>query len=167
MLQLAGADNQSHMSYNPEQVNPEAPVLSAYESFQGMAAAKNITLRLELPKVSLHKISCDRERIEQLLAILIDNAIRHTPEGGCIVLGVTIKRRQARFTVADNGPGIPDSQKPHVFERFYRGDSSRQAKDHYGLGLSIAREIADLHKGKLTVEDALEGGCLFTLSIHI
>jgi signal transduction histidine kinase len=166
MLQLAGADHQN-LSLRLEAVNPEAPVMSAYESFQELATAKHITMTLDMPSTALPKVSCDRQRIEQLLAILLDNAIRHTPEGGRVTLGVQAAKRQVRFTVADNGSGIPDEQKRLVFERFYQGDSSRSDKEHYGLGLSIAAEIADLHKGKLTVEDAADGGCLFTLSVPL
>jgi len=95
----------------------------------------------------------------------MDNAIRYTPEGGRITLGVHSWRRHVRFTVTDSGPGIADDQKHRVFERFYRGDASRSEKENYGLGLSIAREIALLHKGKLTVEDAQGGGSIFILSL--
>ena len=164
MLQLVGADHRN-LNIRAEQVNPESPVLSTYESFQQLAAAKKIALNLDLPSEPLPKVVCDRERIEQMLAILMDNAIRYAPEGGRITLGVHSWRRHVRFTVTDNGPGIADNQKHRVFERFYRGDASRSEKENYGLGLSIAREIALLHKGKLTVEDAQGGGSIFILSL--
>ena len=67
--------------------------------------------------------------------------------------------------MSDNGPGIPDTIKAHLFDRFYRGDASRQDSGHFGLGLSIAREIMEAHHGTITVSDSPGGGATFTASL--
>ena len=67
--------------------------------------------------------------------------------------------------VADHGKGIPDEEKERIFERFYQSDKSRKEKEHFGLGLSIARELTELQKGKLTLTDTQGGGCTFTLTL--
>ena len=65
--------------------------------------------------------------------------------------------------MADHGTGIPDEEKERIFDRFYQSDRSRKEKEHFGLGLSIARELTELQKGKLTVTDTEGGGCTFLL----
>lgn len=69
------------------------------------------------------------------------------------------------FAVADNGPGIPDTSKELVFDRFYRGDCSRTDKEHFGIGPSVAKRIALLHRGSLYVRDTRGGGATFVLKL--
>lgn len=164
LLLLAGADN-GRWTMEPAWEEPETILLSVYESFGPMAVRKKIILHILLPDDPLPKVRCDSLRIRQLLAILLDNALSYTPAGGRVTLQAAVSGNTVHFIVKDNGSGIPDSQKRLIFQRFYRADSSRSKKEHYGLGLSIAKEIAQLHKGSLTVEDAPGGGASFTLSL--
>lgn len=166
LLTLAGTDN-SRWSLELDLAEPETLLLLACESFEPVAAKKQISIRAVFPEDPLPRIRCDPQRIEQLLAILLDNAVSYTPQGGRIVLSASVHGRSLSLSVADSGPGIPDIQKPRVFERFYRADTSRSKKEHYGLGLSIAWEIARLHKGSLTVSDAPGGGAAFTLALPL
>ena len=106
-------------------------------------------------------------RILQLLSILIENALSYTPAGGSVLLEAEAKDRTLRFHITDNGPGIPDEEKTRIFERFYRADRSRSSREHYGLGLSIAWEIAALHRGSLTVSDGENGGTRFTVTLPV
>ena len=71
------------------------------------------------------------------------------------------------YLVADHGKGIPDEEKDRIFDRFYQSDKSRKEKEHFGLGLSIARELAELQKGSLTLTDTPGGGCTFLLLLPI
>ncbi|HIW42710.1 MAG TPA: ATP-binding protein, partial [Candidatus Mediterraneibacter vanvlietii] len=71
------------------------------------------------------------------------------------------------YAVADHGKGIPDEEKPFIFDRFYQSSRARDQKEHFGLGLSIARELAKLHKGELTVQDTPGGGCTFLLTLPV
>lgn len=138
-------------------------MLNVYESFEPMAAQKNITLSVSLPDSSVPAVSCDRERIMQVLAILLHNAISYTPEGGHVRLLLSCSGRNTYLSVADDGPGIPDSEKEHIFDRFYRAEKSRTEKDHFGLGLCIAAEIVRAHHGKIYVQDTPDGGSTFTV----
>lgn len=166
LLSLASADNHSwSIRLLPE--DADTLLLNAYEAFEPLAKEKGQKLFISLPEDSLKPCVCDKERIAQLLGILIQNALSYTPEGGIIRLSLTACGDRLRFSVTDNGPGIPDSQKKLIFRRFYRMDAARNKKDHFGLGLCIAREIAELHKGQLTVADAPGGGAVFTLTLPL
>jgi signal transduction histidine kinase len=108
----------------------------------------------------------DASRLRQVLIILLDNAVRHTPRGGIITVSVARAGGQVCLAVRDTGPGIRPGDLPHVFERFYRADQARGGEGT-GLGLSIAREIAVAHGGRLTAANASEGGAIFTLIVPL
>ena len=88
---------------------------------------------------------CDRERVAQIMRILLDNALRHTPEGTHVTVSANRNNGAAELTVADSGPGLSDGTRGQVFERFYTGDAARGA----GLGLAIARELAERMDGTI------------------
>lgn len=93
----------------------------------------------------------DEERIKQLLYILLDNALKYTPENGVVSLAAHGNGRNVTIIVKDNGSGIRNQDLPYIFDRFYRGDKSRSGNGA-GLGLSIAKWIVDAHSGKISVE---------------
>ncbi|TMC31748.1 MAG: HAMP domain-containing histidine kinase [Chloroflexi bacterium] len=98
------------------------------------------------------RVEGDAARVRQLLLILIDNALTHTPSGGEVSVGVIRRNGRARVTIADNGEGIPPADLPHIFERFYRADKARNRENGgSGLGLAIAKWIVDAHKGDIQV----------------
>ena len=102
----------------------------------------------------------DVERVHQVLANLLDNALRHSPDGGAILLQARPASGGVQLSVSDDGPGIPDEEAGRVFERFYRTDRARSSLDGgTGLGLAIARWIVDLHGGDIRVENRLPHGC--------
>jgi signal transduction histidine kinase/HAMP domain-containing protein len=109
-------------------------------------------------------IDADPARIEQILLILLDNALRHTPSGGSIVVSARRNVTEARLAVADTGEGIPADEQPFVFDRFYRGDPSREGRSA-GLGLAIARGLAEAHGGRIEVVSATGVGSTFTVHI--
>ena len=91
--------------------------------------------------------------------------MEYAPAGTPIELKAVLHYHQICLAVADHGPGIPDEAKPRVFERFTRADASRTDKAHFGLGLSVALELARLHGGTLTCTDTPGGGATFTLTL--
>ncbi|HVL05236.1 MAG TPA: ATP-binding protein [Acidimicrobiales bacterium] len=102
----------------------------------------------------------DPARVHQVLANLLDNALRHSPAGGTVELRATRDRAGVTIEVSDEGPGISEEERSKVFERFYRADSARSSKDGgAGLGLAIARWIVDLHGGDIRVESHQPHGC--------
>jgi signal transduction histidine kinase len=103
--------------------------------------------------------SCDRERVAQIMRILLDNALRHTPEGTDVTVSAQRHNGSAELTVADTGPGLPAGARSKVFERFYTGDAARGA----GLGLAIARELAERMDGRLLLQT--DSGTAFTLEL--
>jgi signal transduction histidine kinase len=98
------------------------------------------------------RVDADLVRVRQLLLILIDNALTHTPSGGEVSVGVIRQNGRAQVTVTDTGEGIPASDLPHIFDRFYRADKARTRENGgSGLGLAIAKWIVDAHKGEIAV----------------
>ena len=165
MLTLAGADNQS-WSVHYEKISLDTMIPEVYEKYHILAEKKGLHLQISLPPCEEEsEVFCDGQRLEQVLGILLDNAVSYTPEGGTIFLGYAREGSKWKLWVGDTGPGIPDPWKERVFERFFRGDASRKEKKHFGLGLSIAGEIVRLHKGKIWVEDRDGGGTVFYFTI--
>ncbi len=109
-------------------------------------------------------MNADRERVLEVLSNLVDNAIRHSPEGGQVMLRGAVHRDGVQIDVCDEGPGIVPQDRLRIFERFYTGDRSRGDGLGTGLGLAIARHIVTRHGGEIWVGDAGEGATLsFTL----
>lgn len=167
LLTLSRLDNGEALpSY--QDVDLDTLLLTAYEQMELLAAQNKIRLQLRLPQDALPHIQGDPHRLQQLLTILLQNALNYTPEGGIVTLGARLapdRPHALQILVSDNGPGIPDADKPHIFERFYRAQQSHTDRSHFGLGLCIAREIASTHGGTLTVSDTEGGGATFCFSL--
>ena len=142
-------------------------ILDCFEAFTPRAAEKNIRISVELPDDTVSAENVDSERIKQVVAILTDNAISYTPEGGTIKLSLETTPKENIIKVTDSGDGIPDDRKEKIFERFFRADDSRTDGSHFGLGLCIAKELVDLHSGSIFVTDAEGGGSTFTVILPI
>lgn len=107
-------------------------------------------------------IKGDKVRIQELLYILLENAVRYTKEGS-ITCTLKTSGQEVVITIQDTGSGIPPEELPHIFDRFYRGDPSR-TRDGSGLGLSIAKTIVEAHGGKIRVKSEVNKGTIFTIS---
>lgn len=166
MLSLANADNHSWQIFMAP-CELDTLLLEAYEKYDPAAHEKKLKLKIHLPDDPLPSCTCDSSRISQVLAILIDNALSYVPPQGIIILSLEKEEHYFVLSVSDNGPGISDNAKTSVFQRFYREDVSRNDKQHFGLGLSIAKEIIDLHHGKLQVTDTPGGGATFLVYLPI
>lgn len=130
------------------------------------AAAKKQDVQID-NKIGDLTAGGDRDSIVELLAILIDNAIKYSPAKSKITLGATTHGHWAHITVRDEGQGIKALDIPRIFDRFYRADSSRSKQQiaGYGLGLSIAKKIADLHGGTIEVTSRPGKGSVFTVKL--
>jgi two-component system, OmpR family, sensor kinase len=127
--------------------------------FHPRLAEHRTDLHLDVPDEGPNAY-CDRERVAQIVRILLDNALRHTPEGTDVTVMAHRDNGAAGLTVADTGPGLPVGARSKVFERFYTGDAARGA----GLGLAIARELAERMDGRLLLETE-RGSTMFTLEL--
>lgn len=166
MLTLASADSQS-WEVKTETTEPDMLLLMVYETYSPLAKEKGLALSLSLPETDVPALELDKDRITQVLSILLDNALSYTPAPGRIRLGLQLGKNSLRVTVSDTGPGVPDSEKQRVFERFHRGEKARSDRAHFGLGLCIAAEIVKRHRGKLWVEDAQGGGAEFIVELPL
>jgi signal transduction histidine kinase len=105
-------------------------------------------------------IEVDREKMRMMLRNLIDNAVKNTPQGGKpVVVSMTRGKNHLHIVVEDRGVGIAESALPHVFDPFFRTDSSRSRKTGgFGLGLSLCKAIVDAHKGKIDISSRIGQG---------
>lgn len=166
MLLLASADAQT-WSIHTNETDLDTLLIDTYEAFLPACRKRDTNLHLELPDDTLPKIEADQERLKQVLFILLDNALTYSPSGGSITLSASLHRKkQIILSVADQGCGIPDEGKAHIFDRFYQADSARSDKEHFGLGLSIARELITLHGGTIRAEDNEGGGSRFVVTLN-
>lgn len=166
MLLLASADAKN-WPVQLARTEIDTVVLNVYETQAPRFQREGCRLLLSLPEEPLPAVTADAERLAQVLGILLDNALSHgvTETNRDVELTVRAAGHGAAVTLTDHGRGLTQEQKAHVFERFYKGDAARKEKLHFGLGLSIAWELARLQNGRLTVEDTPGGGCTFCLTL--
>jgi two-component system sensor histidine kinase BaeS len=151
------------LTMNIHPIKPGDLLLKSVNSHRPLAAEKNINLEVETA-VELPLIEVDPDRIGQVLDNLLSNALRHTPDGGSIRLSAREVDQGVELSVADTGPGIAPEAQPHVFERFYRADSSRgRDLGGSGLGLAIARSIVESHGGHIRAESEPGDGAAFVV----
>ncbi len=131
------------------------PLLADLAELYGAVAEEHgLSLLLEVPDTLA--ILGDRDLLQQAVANLLDNAIKFSPEGGVVTLSAQRTDRQVRLSVADQGPGIPEADRPRATERFFRGEAARSTPGS-GLGLALVQAVALLHEGALQLDDARPG----------
>lgn len=161
LLSLARAD--AGVEIRRAEVELDALVMEAARA--GRIRARE-THTVKVAALEPVKVTGDRDRLKQLLLILLDNALTYTPAGGSVTLGLRAEGNQAVLTVADTGIGIAPEDLPHIFERFYRADKARsRAQGGTGLGLAIARWIVEKHGGHIDVTSEPGRGSVF--SVHL
>jgi PAS domain S-box-containing protein len=153
------------LSVLPERQPVEPIILAAIEMFTARARQEAKTVRSEIPG-SLPWVEADRSRIMQVLANLLDNALKFSPEGSRIVVSVLARKDELEFTVLDAGPGIPPDHLPHLFDRFWHARVDNFSHGS-GLGLAIARGIVTAHGGKIWVDTTVGVGSAFHFTLPI
>jgi two-component system, OmpR family, sensor kinase len=163
LLQLARGDEgmKLHLKVNDLTEVVEEAAESARAAVNG-----KVLIECPTPKQRVHQVNAlfDTERIRQALSILLDNAVKYTPEEGMVTMRVVEEHSSVAVEVSDTGIGIPDDQIPHLFERFYRAEEARSTGG-LGLGLSIARQIAEDHEGSIEVRSKPREGSTFIIRI--
>jgi signal transduction histidine kinase len=165
LLTLARADaNQAEIQLTAVCLNDIIDIIK--EQFKPMAEMKGLQLTVD-SKEQLELIA-DRDRLHQLLVILVDNAVKYTFPPGQITLSCYRQSNNIVIRVEDTGCGIPPEDLPRVFDRFFRGDKSRSRETGgTGLGLAIAEWIVERHGGKLKVDSQVGIGTQFTIILPI
>ena len=166
MLTLSSSDSKA-WTLQKQPVELDMLLLEVYEAHYPLAKEQGIELTLSLYEQNVPSMNLDRDGINQVLSILLDNARNHTPAPGKIELELTVHRKNVQIRVSDTGPGVPDNEKRRIFERFYRSEKSRSHRGHFGLGLSIAAEIVKKHNGRIWVQDATIGGAEFVVELPL
>ena len=147
------------MEMKPTRFSLAAAVTAVYEAQRMDAENHRHAFVLSCPEGDELTVDGDRERIEQVVMNIVSNAIKYTPDGGEIRLEADRSGDTLNIRVRDNGIGIPEKDRPHLFERFYRVDKARSRQSGgTGLGLSIAREILNLHHGSIRIESVFGEG---------
>ncbi|MBM4424378.1 MAG: HAMP domain-containing protein [Chloroflexi bacterium] len=163
LLMLAQAES-GNLPLARAEVELDTLLLEVYQQGRVLAGSK---VSVSLGEEDQARAIGDRDKLKQVLLNLVTNAIKYTPAGGKVTLGLACINGWARFTVTDTGVGIPPEDLHQVFERFYRVDKSRTraagTPSGAGLGLSIARWIAQAHGGRLEVSSQIGSGSCFSL----
>jgi signal transduction histidine kinase len=150
------------MPLNRERVELSSVVGRAIDLYRDVADAKGVSLTAE-PDGTV-AVSADRVRLEQVAANLIDNALKYTPRGGQVTAEVSGDAGHGLIRVRDTGSGIPADELPRIWERLFRGDSSRTERG-LGLGLSLVKAIVEAHGGTVSVESTVGTGSTFAVSL--
>ncbi|SDE47441.1 sensor histidine kinase [Sporomusa acidovorans] len=165
LLTLARSDaNQLELMISAVSLNQVTETIA--EQFVPLAEMEGLTLTIKI--ADQLELMADKERLHQLLVILLDNAIKYTPPPGEILVTADKHGNNIIIAVEDSGQGIPAQDLPRVFDRFYRGDKARSRESGgTGLGLSIAKWIVEQHGGKISVENKAAGGAKFSVVLPI
>lgn len=148
MLTLARMDNPA-LETNVEQISFTDAVMSITLPFESVAYENNLRLEFDIEENLI--ITGTKEQIQQLVSILLDNAIKHCFSGGLVMVRAFRQHKKIHLCISNNGEPIPPELQNKIFQRFYRTEESRNNQERYGLGLSIAQAIVKLHRGKISV----------------
>ena len=161
MLYLARSDEDENAKVATEEADLSACAFEAALPFESICFENGKTYDIDIePDVY---IKCNVAMIKQLIGILLDNAVKYSNEGGRISLKVYSSDEKACISVFNTGEPVPKESLPHLFERFYRVDTSR-SRERWGngLGLSIAKRIIETNEGRISVSSGAETGTVFT-----
>ena len=154
-------------SLNQSNIDVDTLLINIYEKYVPICKQKEIYFKLATSDELFPTLNADIDRINQIMSIFIDNAINYSFPESEIVLDTAVSKNMLVFSIIDHGTGIEDKDKPFIFDRFFCADKSRTQKEHYGLGLSIAKELVEMHKGTIELSDTPGGGCTFKISLPL
>lgn len=162
LLLLASSKTQT-LHLHTHSLDLDTLLLNMYERYERLCHQQHFVLSLDLPPDCLPHPVSDEARITQILSIFLDNGMSYAPKGTTLTIHARVEKHSIALSVIDHGCGIPDEKKAQVFEKFYRSDASHHEKSHFGLGLSVAKELAEQLHAQITLTDTPGGGCTFSL----
>ena len=166
MLLLASSDAKS-WTLCKNTIDIDTLLISLYEAYEPICINKKICLCFEISETSYPNFCADEERLFQILTIYMENAIHHSINNKQIEIKTEVTAKHITFFVIDHGKGIHEDDKPYIFNRFYCADKSRTDKSNFGLGLSIADELAKMMNGKVGCKDTDGGGATFFVTLPL
>ena len=166
LLLLSSVDANT-WTLNKTNIDVDTLLINTYEKYEPICRQKGIQFKLNTSDELFPVLNADIDRLNQILSIFIDNAINYSLPKSEVSLDATVLKKTLEFSIKDHGTGIADKDKPFIFDRFFCADKSRTQKEHYGLGLCIAKELVEMHKGKIELSDTLGGGCTFKISLPL
>ena len=156
LMEISEADS-GVLKLNREPCDVESLLRNACDLYADVADSRSQTLAVA-PFATPLSVAADPIRLRQVVANLVDNALKYTPEGGRVVVSASVVacagRPGALLTVSDNGPGVPEAEQSRIWERLYRCDQSRSQTGGFGLGLSLVRAVVEAHGGTVAVRNA-------------
>lgn len=163
LLMLSGSAANRGVTLEP--VAPDTLLIEFADSMLPLAKQAKVHLEVELPDEAVPQVLGQEVLLRRLLSILTENALRFAPENSDVTLALRRLPNACEISVSDHGPGVPDAEKEKIFDRFYRGSESRTDTDHFGLGLSVAAQIAELHHTCIHVGEASGRGARFSFQL--
>ncbi len=165
LLQVARGSS-AELNIQPQKLELSKLYQEVLEHLSDRAVAKSLNIETDIPN-DLPCVYADRERVGQVLINLLDNAIKYTPEGGIIrISGLHRTTQKIQVTVCDTGPGIPEENRDRIFEDRFRLKRD-EAKEGYGIGLSLCQRIIRAHYGQIWVDSAPNGGSCFHFTLPV
>lgn len=165
LLQV-GRGKEKDLPITPQKLELGKLSMDVLEELRDRCIAKSQQIETDIPN-DLPSVYADPERIRQVLVNLLDNAIKYTPNGGIISLsGLHRTTQKVQFSIGDNGPGIPPENRNHIFENHFRLERD-EAKDGYGIGLSLCQRIIRAHYGQIWVDSNPRGGAWFHFTLPV
>lgn len=162
----AGKGKTATLRIHPQKLNLENLCLDILNSMKPVFEAKMQQVTTDIPK-DLPYVYADTERVRQVLVNLLDNAIKYTPEEGTIAISILHRTSQkVQVSVSDNGPGIPEESREHIFEDSFRLQRD-EAKEGYGIGLSLCQRIILAHYGRIWVDSTPGSGSCFHFTLPV
>lgn len=166
-------NNLLKLSHSPKQklyfkkIKTDEFVRRALKKIKPQAEKKKIKLVNQTKNTAGTMVQGNPEALTELVTILLDNAVKYTPEGGRIALTTKVNKKNLILTIADNGIGIDKKDLPYIFDRFYRADTSRSKVkvSGFGLGLSVAKKIVVQHKASISVKSKINKGATFIIKL--
>lgn len=150
-----------------ETIDIAGVVRDSVEGLAPLLEERGVSLRVEAPDC-LPPVEADPDRLRQVVQNLVENAVRHTPQGGNVHIVLVEDAGGVRLAVSDTGTGIPAGDLPHIFEHFYRTDQSRaRSSGGSGLGLAIVKSLVEAHRGRVAVESTPGAGSIFTVTLPL
>jgi signal transduction histidine kinase len=165
LLELA-RENSNGQKLIFEKIKVKDLVGEAIKKIKSASLKKNIRI---LVRVNGSTIKGNKDKLSELLVILLDNAIKYSPKNSQIKITAKKGKHETEIKIIDQGRGIEEKDLPHIFERFYRADSARSHQDEngYGLGLAIAKKIIEEHNGKILVNSEIDKGSEFKIILPV